>query len=212
MIIPDVKTEKQKRKISKIIFREDLYPRFSSKQNLIIKYSQSIDKLPPILISQQNILIDGYHRMQAHILNNIEEINADIIKTRSEKQLKYLAYKHNSEHGMQLKSEEKKRYACEMINVISVKGLAKVLSVTEATIAVWTKSQREELAKEEERKILELYLHAENTQQDIADILNKPDFEVDGEFNEVDSIFDNAELIDDTVDNPEISRKTITKE
>lgn len=107
-------------------------------------------------------------------------------------------------------------FACEMINMISIKGLAKVLSVTESTIAVWTKSQRDELVKEKERKILELHLHAENTQQDIADILNKPDVEVDGGFDEVgevdgevDSEFDDGEWIEDAAERSNISKQTV---
>ena len=52
--------------INKVVFREDLYPRFEPKQSLIHTYSESIEYLPPIKVNQDNILIDGFHRLKAH--------------------------------------------------------------------------------------------------------------------------------------------------
>ena len=52
--------------------------------------------------------------------------------------------------------------------------MADVLSVSRQTINTWTKRRREDLEEETRRNILDLYLHAENTQEDIADKLNIP--------------------------------------
>ena len=43
----------ESRKITEIVFREDLYPR--------LEYAEVIDVLPPIEINQHNELIDGWH-------------------------------------------------------------------------------------------------------------------------------------------------------
>lgn len=164
-------TQKQ---IKDIIFREDLYPRFETNQRLIQQYAYSIDYLPPIRISQQNILIDGWHRLKAHELETRDTIKVEVIKVTSEKELKQLAYKFNSNHGLQLNQSEKRKYSIEMIGDLSVKELSDILSVDERTISRWTKSKREELDKERDRKILELYLRAWNTQERIAKLLNVP--------------------------------------
>jgi DNA modification methylase len=158
------------RNVNEIIWREDLYPRFEINQSLIQKYAYSIEQLPPIKIDQHNILIDGYHRWKAHQLNGDKIIKIEIVEVESEKELKKLAYKLNSNHGLQLSNDEKKRYACEMIGDLTVKELSLILSVDERTINRWTEIQRKELEEYRNRQILELYLRAWNTQEAIADM------------------------------------------
>ncbi len=47
--------------IKDIVFRKDLYPRLEPDNELIEKYTQCIDELPPIELNQDNKLIDGNH-------------------------------------------------------------------------------------------------------------------------------------------------------
>lgn len=152
-------------KIEEVVFREDLYPRFEPHQDLIETYSQSTDKLPPIMVSQNYILIDGFHRWKAHTLAKEKTIKVEIVQVANEKDLKRLAYETNSKHGLQLTSDEKRKYACEMIGIETVGQLAKTLSVSDDTIERWTKAQRKSQTEEKERLILELHLRAEITQQ-----------------------------------------------
>jgi DNA modification methylase len=156
--------------VNEIVYREDLYPRFEANQTLIQRYANSIEHLPPIEINQSNILIDGYHRWKAHQLNGELEIAVKVTETESEKELKRLAYIRNSNHGLQLSNDEKRRYAAEMIAEMSVKELTNILSVNERTISRWTETQRKALEEERNRKIVELYLRAWNTQESIADM------------------------------------------
>lgn len=161
-----------KKKIKDIVFRDDLYPRFNPNPQLIQKYADSLEYLPPIKIDQNGILIDGLHRLRAHELAKEEEIEVDIIQVKSEKQLKQMAYRLNSNHGFQLSNDEKKRYAVEMIGDMDSKELSEVLSVTQATILNWTKDKRNLLKEQLEREVIEEYLHAWNTQQDVADMFD----------------------------------------
>ncbi len=154
--------------IKDIVFRKDLYPRFEPDQKTIEKYSNSVEYLPPIKINQDNILIDGFHRWKAHELAGLTEIEAEVINTESDAELKILSYETNSTHGLQLTSDEKKRFAQEEIGIIDAERIAKIISVRPETVRVWTKSQREALEAERDRKIIEMYLHAENTQQMIS--------------------------------------------
>lgn len=156
-------------KINEIIFREDLYPRFEPNQQLIKKYSESIEYLPPIKIDQHKIMIDGFHRLKAHELEKKETIKVEIIQVKSEKELKRLAYKYNSNHGAQLKIDEKKVYANEMIGEMTTKELAETLSVSETTIKEWTKTTRKAQEEQRNRLVLEEYLRAWNTQKNIAE-------------------------------------------
>jgi len=154
--------------IKDIIYREDLYPRFQASQKLIQQYANSIEYLPPIKVSQQKILIDGYHRLKAFQLEGKEDIPAEIIEVESEKQLKRLSYQLNSNHGLQLSQDEKRKYAVEMAEEFTNKELSSLLSINEATVSRWTKNKRDDLEQERDRKIIELYLRAWNTQEKIA--------------------------------------------
>lgn len=155
--------------INEVVYRDDLYPRFEANQALIQKYANSIEHLPPIKINQNNILIDGYHRWKAHQLDGRSEIEAEVIQTVSEKELKRMAYQLNSNHGLQLSNDEKRKYAIEMIGEMSVQALADVLSVGESTIKRWTETQRKALEEDRNRKIVELYLRAQYTQEIIGE-------------------------------------------
>ena len=161
-------------KVKKIIFRDDLYPRFEPNQGLIKKYSESLEYLPPIKIDQHNILIDGFHRLKAHELAKIEDIKVEVIEVKSEKELMKLAYRLNSNHGLQLTNAEKKRCAIEMIGDMSSEELSEMLSVSIRTINNWTKAKRDTLKEERNRRIIEEYLRAFNTQENISNMLDIP--------------------------------------
>ncbi len=160
-------------KLNEIQFRKDLYPRFEPNHQVIQKYSEAIEYLPPIKVNQNNILIDGFHRLKAHQLAKVETIRVEIIETESEQKLKILSYKLNSIHGMQLSIEEKKKFAREMYGLMSEQEIADTISVGKSSIYDWTTTQRENAKAELERKAIELYLRAWNTQENIAEELDE---------------------------------------
>lgn len=166
--------KERKMKISEIVFRDDLYPRFDPNPQLIKKYSESVDYLPPIKIDQHNILIDGLHRLRAHELAEKEKISVEVIEVESEKQLKQMAYRLNSNHGFQLTNAEKQKYAVEMIGELDSKELSEILSVHYTTVDKWTQNKRKLQKEQLEREVIEEYLRAWNTQQNVAD-----DFDID---------------------------------
>ena len=73
--------------IDKITIREDLYPRKKIDEQKVKEYSENLDKLPPIVINQDKILIDGKHRVLAHKLAGKNEIEYTSEKTESESDL-----------------------------------------------------------------------------------------------------------------------------
>jgi len=161
----------EKMLVKDVIFREDLYPRFESNQVLIERYSNAVDNLPPIMVNQNNILIDGFHRWKAHQMADHDEIAFELIETASEADLEVLAYRYNSRHGAQLSSDEKAAFAQKKVELLKVKDIADILSVSIETVNTWTKNQRAAIKKKRNRKIRELYLRAWNTQRDVAKIL-----------------------------------------
>lgn len=156
------------KKIEKIILRKDLWPRIELDVKLVQKYKDCLDMLPPVDINQNDILIDGYHRLMAFKSEKREEIPCNIIQTESEKQILKLAIQKNASFGKQLSPEEKKKWAIEFIGEMNTEELAKLLSVHMVTIQVWTKNKRDQLKEERDQKIIKLYLRAWNSSRRVA--------------------------------------------
>ena len=163
-------------KVKDIIFRKDLYPREdkafgtgSGKDFVLIeKYCSSIECLPPIIINQDNILIDGWHRLFAHKKLELEEIEVKVRKTESERELKWLACELNCKHGKQLTNKEKARFAIFNCYDFECKELAELLSVSVSTVENWTMDMRTAQKYERNQKIIDLHLHKKQTQETIA--------------------------------------------
>lgn len=146
--------------IDDIKFIKELYPRFELDNYTINQYRQSIDQLPPILISRNKILIDGYHRIQAYKLEERIEIEAEVLDIEDEKGILLEAIRRNSTHGKQLAIEEKRKLTPQLwkMGVQDTGELAGIFSVSPRTIRNWTQKLREEADKERDTEILELYL------------------------------------------------------
>ena len=72
--------------INDVIFRKEYYTRTESQSPAKVQeYAKSIKdgKFPPILLNQENILLDGWHRWMAHKAENIETIDAEYLDTSS---------------------------------------------------------------------------------------------------------------------------------
>lgn len=100
-------------KIDKIIFNKELYPRVFWDKNIIEDYAYAIKKgvkFPPITVASRKdkyILVDGIHRIEAFKRNNIEYIEAEILKGLSDKEIYIESIKRNAIHGIQLSNQDK---------------------------------------------------------------------------------------------------------
>jgi len=177
-------------KLDEIKFRKDLYPRIDFNHELVEKYSQAIEwdkenkeyinPLPPIKISHNGILIDGWHRWKAHETVGVDEIEVEVIQVKdkygefSELEFKKLAYKWNSNHGLQLTNKEKSKFANEMIliSAMDVKELARLLSVSTVSIEKWTRETAKKVKEARDEAIIQLHLKAENSMDSIAEEMN----------------------------------------
>lgn len=90
--------EKTVVELSKIVFRDDLYPRIKHDPALVQRYAENIDVLPPIEVNQHCELIDGWHRWTAHRKVNAESIKVKVTPTKNDNGLFYLSHlKHSFE-------------------------------------------------------------------------------------------------------------------
>src|SRR4030042_310849 len=162
---------KMKVKIDQIKFVKELYPRFELDNYVVNQYRQSIETLPPIVVSKNYVLIDGYHRIIAYKLEQIEEIEAEVLDIEDEKDIFLEAISRNSSHGKQLTIEEKSKLAPKLYEMgVTLEEIVHVLAVGKSKIYDWTKNLREKEEEKRDAEILELYLQCW-TQEQIADKL-----------------------------------------
>lgn len=174
---------------SKVEIVNDLYPRSQLDTKKIQEYSENIEVLPPIEVNQNNVLIDGAHRLSAFKHAKVDEIPFIVTHTNSEAELFLLALKRNAIHGLQLSMADKKRHAIKLCGAASDEDIIKSLSIGARTYRDWTKDKRSQLKDERDDKILDLYLRCW-TQQQIA---NELDMSI-GTVNQVLDIFKNGNI------------------
>jgi DNA-binding CsgD family transcriptional regulator len=159
--------------VSEVVYREDLYPRIKPDPATIQRYAENLDVLPPIEVSQHNILIDGFHRWTAHRKAQAETIRATITICDSEAQLYALAIRRNAAHGLQMNNEDKRSSAIRLYAAgtgLSKDEIADVLSVTDRMVTSYLHDVEEQLRAERKQKIIDSWLACE-TNEDIAESL-----------------------------------------
>ncbi len=160
------------KEISDIKINEELYPRRGVDEEMIQSYAENIDVLPPIVINQDDVLIDGQHRLKGHEQAGVTEIECIVEHTKNEEEIYRRAVELNATHGKQLSNREKKDVAVRLFNGDNKKELIKLLSVSPDCLNKWVRDIAKEKAEQFEEKIIQEYLHAEMTEQRVADKLD----------------------------------------
>ena len=156
--------------VADVVFRKDLYPRFTPDAATIQRYQESLDVLPPIEINQRYELIDGYHRWNAHKEAGRAEVPATITETESDDALLALAIERNAAHGLQLSQDDKRKMAIRLFTSRqrSEDDLAKLLSVSSKSVQRWLGDIKKAAREEQKATVADMWL-ACYTQQEIAD-------------------------------------------
>lgn len=158
-------------KVSEVVYREDLYPRISTNPELIQKYAENLEVLPPIEINQHNILIDGFHRWTAYKKMEQKEIPFFVTETKSELELFGLAIEKNSKHGMQMNDKDKRKSAIRLYaegTGKDKKEIARILSVSDRSVNNYLGDIDKKLREERKEKIFAMWM-ACYTQEEIAE-------------------------------------------
>lgn len=105
--------KKELLKIKDLVLDEKYYPRLKVSWKVAYAYSQAMKtgaKFPPIIVGLyrgKNILLDGWHRVEAYKRNKEEYVEAELILFKNEKELFLEAVKRNAVHGKPYSIQEK---------------------------------------------------------------------------------------------------------
>ncbi|MDY6895863.1 MAG: DNA methyltransferase [Thermotogota bacterium] len=181
MILVDVTCIEKKIKLKDIVFVEEIYARFDLNQSLINDYEENAEEIinskNKISVSQDNILIDGYHRLKAfeRVYGKEKEINVIEHQTTNRDYIELQSYKANTRHGKRNSRQENMRNISRLYaRGFNLDQIQDHLGLSKSLIYDATQKRRKEEKEERDKKILESYLRAWNTQQDIADEMGVP--------------------------------------
>lgn len=165
--------------IEQVRFVKELYPRLREDDAAIERYRASIDRLPPIIIARDGILVDGYHRWQAHKRENLVEIDAEDLGNISDAEILTHSYRLNATHGKQLSKQEKINAACHLYFTLPgtdderYETIADVLSLNLAVARKYAADAKRETERQKRERAWDLWLDC-LTQQVIADDMGEP--------------------------------------
>jgi hypothetical protein len=132
-----------------IRFVKDLYPRIRPIDDVVERYRDALDNLPPITVARDGILVDGYHRWQAHVREGREEIRAENLGNLSDAEIIRESITRNASHGQQLSRQDKQRMAAHLWAALAhlpnserIEEITQTLAVSRDAVERWTKDAR----------------------------------------------------------------------
>lgn len=153
-----------------IRFVPELYPRLKPSDEVIARY-RAAKSLPPIVVARDGILVDGYHRWQAHIRDGIESIEVQNLGDLADLEIRKESIRRNSQHGHQLNEGDKKKQAGELYLLgMGEEDLADLLSLKPSTLAKYLEKAKQEERERRQAQVWDLWLDCLN-QTEIARIV-----------------------------------------
>jgi len=158
--------------IDDIIFDKSLYSRTNGlDRNAIEDYSQNIITMPPIIINQNNKIIDGVHRYHACLKANQKTIKVKRIELPDE-DIKLANLLIDIQSGVRHPIQDKKSIIIDLYdpqNPEQNKLLMDELGVPQSTFYEWTYQKRSIMQKQLNKTVAMDLLNPHLTQEEIAE-------------------------------------------
>lgn len=161
--------------IDDVQFVKDLYPRLREDDAAIERYRSAVDLLPPIVVARGTILVDGFHRWQAHRREGATAVDVEDLGNISDTEIFNESIRRNSTHGHQLSRKDKENLAGKLWQTLAhlpngerVTDIAAILAVSERSVQSWTKDARKYEKEAQQARAWDMWLDCHGQQQ-IAD-------------------------------------------
>lgn len=147
--------------IEQVQFVQELYPRLREDDAAIERYRVAIDRLPPIVVARGHVLVDGFHRWQAHKREKSSTVEVEDLGNLTDVEIIKESVRRNASHGRQLDTKDKRR----MADLLYRQGtrdyaeLSDLLAVSESTAETYTRDARRDEKAEQKAKAWDLWLN-----------------------------------------------------
>ena len=163
--------------ISDVEFVKELYPRVREDDAAIERYRDAIDRLPPIVVARGRVLVDGFHRWQAHKRERIEVIQAEDLGDLTDVEILKESIRRNASHGRQLETSDKKRMAERLYRqgTRDYGEIAGLLSIVPDKARQYCATARQDEKREQQERAWDLWLDCHDYRSIAGLIENGPD-------------------------------------
>jgi DNA methylase len=151
--------------VADVRYVAELYPRLQPSDATVARYQETLDDLPPIVVARGGVLVDGYHRWQAHLRSGRAEIAAEDLGDLSDAEIFNESIGRNARHGMALSNADKAANAARlwatMEHLPKDERTAKIASLLAAgvrSVERWTADARAYERKRQRELVLDLWL------------------------------------------------------
>jgi len=162
--------------VTDVRFVKELYPRLKPIDDVIERYRDALANLPPIVVARGGVLVDGYHRWQAHVREQVDAIEAVDLGDIADAEILRESYKRNAVHGQQLSKADKIAAAEHLyLNAGGTADdryalIAETLSLQIDVAAKYCAQARQAEKRQQQEKAWDLWLDCAS-QPDIAEML-----------------------------------------
>lgn len=157
-------------------FVKELYPRLKPVDATIEQYRTALENLPPIVVASDGVLVDGYHRWQAHVREGVEMIQAENLGSLTDSEIFNESIRRNATHGQQLSRREKEALAGKLWQTLGhldkmerESEIAAILSASPSKVREWTKEARKVEQQVLEVAVIDAWLNIEGSDRAIAE-------------------------------------------
>lgn len=127
-----------------IVLRDELDSRLGDRDDdLIAQYADILDALPPIVINQDNELIDGWHRVRAAQSRRRSKIACVVVETEGDDDLGDKMWAANLKHGVQY-TRIQRQFRGEKLysRGFTAEDIAEQIGVSVSSVYRWTQDRR----------------------------------------------------------------------
>ncbi len=162
-------------KAEDVRFVKELYPRLKEDDAAIERYRDAIDSLPPIAVARGAILVDGYHRWQAHKREGRDTIESEDLGDLSDIEILNESIRRNAKHGQQLSRKDKEDIVKRLWQTTShfesldarYKHFSDLLSVGMRSVKRWATEPRKTEKEHQRDAAWDLWLDC-HSERDVA--------------------------------------------
>jgi hypothetical protein len=150
--------------VGDVEFVKELYPRLREDDDAIERYRVALDRLPPIVVARGRVLVDGFHRWQAHRREGVESLQAVDLGNLTDVEILKQSLVRNAAHGVQLTKQDKKRNADLLYRggTTDYDEIADLLSLESSTAREYCRDARRDETADQKAKAWELWLECQS--------------------------------------------------
>lgn len=158
-------------------FVKELYPRLKQDDAAIDRYRAALDRLPPIVVARDGVLVDGFHRWQAHLAEGTTDLEVVDLGNLTDLEIIKESLRRNASHGRQLETSDKKSGAVRLyrLGVHDYGELGDLLSITADKARQYAAEARRDEVDEQKQRAWDLWLGCHNYRTIAGMIEDGPD-------------------------------------